>query len=359
MFGPNGHLQSIHFDDADLPYLEGTIILGRIKTIHKAMKVAFVDIGEEVHGYLPLKTMENKGEGAHEGQAIMVRIARSSMDDKGAKLSAKVMHAMPEGELEAPLVIKTPPNALQRALHDAGDTPVHVWLPDERSLAMVSDFVDQNKVRFLKDDELMFERLENALHHVRNGVYPLPNGGKIIIEQTKALASIDVDTGKAGGGYKTQLETNLQATKEIVRLCKLLDIGGSIVVDFVTMRSKTDREAIKQSIKTYFSEVDDRRVDILNMSPFGLLEMNREKIDSPLYLKLNHPTYVAGEVLLEVWRAKPTLGSYTVEVSPQVSEILKKRLTEKAALAYIGRKVHIKASKDRSISSFALTQGAA
>ncbi len=359
MFAPEGHLKSLHFDDPDLPYLEGTVLLGRIKTIHKSMKVAFVDIGEEVEGYLPLKTMENKGEGAHEGQVIMVRIVRSCMDEKGAKLSAKVMHEMPEGELEAPLVLKTPHNALQRALHDSGDTPVQVWVPDERSLAMVNDFVDSDKVRLLKEDDQMFERLEHYLSYIREGVFPLSNGGRVTVEHTKALTSVDVDTGKAGGGKDVQMETNLQAAREIARLCRLLDIGGSIVVDFVTMRSKSDREQIKTALSEAFTEIDDRRVNILNMSPFGLLEMNREKVDAPLYWKLNHPTYVAGEVLLEMWRQPVGIGSYNVEASPEVSRILKDRLTEKAALAYIGRKVTIKENKERSIESFALSQGAA
>ena len=350
---------SMHFDDPDLPYLEGTIILGRIKTVHKSMKVAFVDIGEEVEGYLPLKTMENKGEGAHEGQAVMVRVVRSRMDEKGAKLSAKVMHEMPEGELEAPLVLKTPHNALQRSLHDSGDTPVQVWVPDERSLVMVGDYVDTERVKLLKHDEHMFERLETYLHHIREGIFPLSNGGKVIIEQTKALTSIDVDTGKAGGGKDVQMETNLQAAREIVRLCKLLDIGGSIIVDFVTMRSKTDRERIKDTLRDAFAKIDDRRVDILNMSPFGLLEMNREKVDMPLFKKLSDPTYVAGEVLLEMWRQPVGLGSYSIEASPKVSRILKDRLTEKAALAYIGRKVIISENKERPTDSFALSLGAA
>lgn len=335
------------------------MILGRIKTIHKQLKAAFVDIGEKIEGFLPLKTMDNAGEGAHEGQAVMVRVVRSRMDEKGAKLSAKVMHAYPEGDMELPLVVKTPANALQRALQDAGDTPVKVWLPDERSLAMVADFVDRDKVKCLSDDEEMFEKLENALHNIRTGVFPLRNGGRLTIEHTKALTSIDVDTAGAGGGPEVNMHTNMLAAEEIVRLCKLLDIGGSIVVDFVTPRAKSDRTAIKEAMKAAFKESDDRRVDVLNMSPFGLLELNREKVDAPLFWKLSHPVYVAGEVLLQVWRTKPTLGAYNVEVSPQVGSVLKRRLTEKAALAYIGRQVHIRTNKERAIESFALTQGAA
>lgn len=112
----------------------------------------------------------------------------------------------------------------------------------------------------------------------------LPSGGSIAIEETEALVSIDVNSGKftgAGGLEDTALKTNLEATKEIARHVILRNLAGIIIIDFIDMKSVRNRKKLTSYLRNAFK--DDRAITKINtVSSFGLIEMTRERINPSL-----------------------------------------------------------------------------
>ncbi len=106
----------------------------------------------------------------------------------------------------------------------------------------------------------------------------LKSGGYIIIEDTEALTSIDVNTGRYVGKVsldKTILKTNLEAAHEIGRQLRLRDIGGLIVVDFINMGSSNDRDLILEEFEKVL-EQDRAKTEVVEISRLGLIEMTRK-----------------------------------------------------------------------------------
>ena len=142
-----------------------------------------------------------------------------------------------------------------------------------------------------KEPLSLFER-----HHVtdqlRKAVDPkvwLPSGGSLIVEQTEALTVIDVNTGKNVG--KSSLEetvyrNNLEAAKEIARQLRLRDIGGIIVIDFVDMDIKKNRDEVVRVFREALAQ-DKTRTQVFDISELGLVEMTRKRIGEGLVESLS------------------------------------------------------------------------
>jgi ribonuclease E len=112
----------------------------------------------------------------------------------------------------------------------------------------------------------------------------LPSGGSLIIEHTEALTVIDVNTGRNVGSSsleETVLHNNLEAAVEIARQLRLRDIGGIIVIDFVDMEVKANRDALVKTFKDALSR-DKTRTQVFNVSELGLVEMTRKRIGEGL-----------------------------------------------------------------------------
>ena len=132
----------------------------------------------------------------------------------------------------------------------------------------------------------LFER-----HHVtdqlRKAVDPkvwLPSGGSLIIEQTEALTVIDVNTGKNVGSSsleETVYRNNLEAAREIARQLRLRDIGGIIVIDFVDMEIKKNRDEVITVFRDALAQ-DKTRTQVFDISELGLVEMTRKRIGEGL-----------------------------------------------------------------------------
>lgn len=106
----------------------------------------------------------------------------------------------------------------------------------------------------------------------------LKSGGYLLIEDTEALTSIDVNTGRYVGRIsleKTIVKTNLEAVKEIGRQLKLRDIGGLIVIDFINMGSFTDRDKVLKDFEAVL-EQDRAKTEVVEISRLGLIEMTRK-----------------------------------------------------------------------------------
>ena len=336
-------LLSLRFDDPSRQFLEGTVVLGRVRKISTPLDAAFVDIGDEVDGFLPLKTLDD-GKKLTEGEALLVRVARACREDKGALLDARTAANSPEN-VKPPHTVFPPPHALSRALMDAGEHPVQVWLTDDNLREEVKKFVQEDKISLTHpgDDEDLAALLEAQLNTLANPDWDLPSGGRLTMEHTKALTAFDVDVGAATGGRREDVaqRINLEAADEIVRLCRLLDIGGNIIVDFITL-DKVDRKRVRQHILDAFANKDSHKVQVMDISRFGLLEINRQRHGEMLDKLTQKPVYCAGRILLDLWRKKtPPAKGYTLKVAPSVADILKQRLTNAASMAYLGCAVDI------------------
>ncbi|MFP5318880.1 MAG: Rne/Rng family ribonuclease, partial [Acidimicrobiia bacterium] len=132
----------------------------------------------------------------------------------------------------------------------------------------------------------LFERhhVHEQLHKAIDRKVWLPSGGSLIIERTEALTVIDVNTGKNVG--RTNLEetvfrNNLEAADEIARQLRLRDIGGIIVIDFIDMEVRKNREEVLRAFKEALSR-DKTRTQVFEMSELGLVEMTRKRISEGL-----------------------------------------------------------------------------
>ena len=167
----------------------------------------------------------------------------------------------------------------------------------------------------------------------------LKNGGYIVIDQTEALVTIDVNTGRSTGKSRAEnaiYNTNIEAAREVARQIRLRDIGGIIIVDFIDMESKEHRRRVFEEFKNALKP-DRSQTYISSISDLGLIEMTRQRIRPSLMHALSDPCPVCqgiGRVLskeslamkIERWFKRASAaggkGHYQLIASPQVLELM-------------------------------------
>ena len=132
----------------------------------------------------------------------------------------------------------------------------------------------------------LFERyfVHEQLHRALDRKVFLPSGGSLIIERTEALTVVDVNTGKNVGTTnleETVFRNNLEAAEEVARQLRLRDIGGIIVIDFIDMEAKANREAVASALRQALSR-DKTRTQVFDISDLGLVEMTRKRVNEGL-----------------------------------------------------------------------------
>jgi ribonuclease G len=170
----------------------------------------------------------------------------------------------------------------------------------------------------------------------------LKSGGSIVINQTEALVAIDVNTGRyvgkksAGRLEDTIVKTNLEAVKEIVRQIRLRDLGGIIVLDFIDMEERKNRQKILQAVEQELKK-DRSPSKALQVSDFGLVIITRKRVKQSLERLLTEPCpYCSGsgvikstaticyEILSEVMKVGPDLNGHRIllRVNPDIARAL-------------------------------------
>ena len=158
----------------------------------------------------------------------------------------------------------------------------------------------KNKVEYYTKTEDLFEsyQLEAKINRLASRKVWLKNKGYIVIDQTEALTSIDVNTGKFVGSKDfedTVYLTNMEAAKEIGRQLRLRDIGGIIIIDFIDMHNKDHEEAVIEALKLTLKK-DRTKNNVLGMTQLGLVEMTRKKVRQRIESVLLSPCpYCDGE----------------------------------------------------------------
>jgi ribonuclease G len=171
----------------------------------------------------------------------------------------------------------------------------------------------------------------------------LNSGGSIVINQTEALVAIDVNTGRyvgkksAGRLEDTIVKTNLEAAKEIVRQIRLRDLGGIIVLDFIDMEEKKNRQRVLQAVEQELKR-DRSPSKALQVADFGLVIITRKRVKQSLERVMTEPCpYCAGtgvikststicyEILTEVKKMGPDMNGHRLllRVNPDIARALK------------------------------------
>ncbi|MEO7013109.1 MAG: Rne/Rng family ribonuclease, partial [Dokdonella sp.] len=189
----------------------------------------------------------------------------------------------------APFLIYQESKLIIRALRDYLRNDIGEILIDHEELYNdAREFVQQvmpnnlRKLKLYQDTVPLFSRfqIESQIENAFERTVRLPAGGSIVIDQTEALTSIDINSSKATKGSDiedTAFNTNLEAAAEIARQLRIRDAGGLIVIDFIDMDSPRHQREVEDKLKDAM-KVDRARVQIGRISRFGLLELSRQRL---------------------------------------------------------------------------------
>jgi ribonuclease E len=139
-----------------------------------------------------------------------------------------------------------------------------------------------SRLQLYEGKEPLFHKyhLDQEISRIHQRKVPLRQGGSIVIDQTEALVAIDVNSGNFradDSAEETAYQMNLLAAREIARQLRLRDLGGVIVNDFIDMRKERHRRNVERALRDAVKR-DRARTKILRTSPFGLIEMTRQRI---------------------------------------------------------------------------------
>ncbi len=192
-------------------------------------------------------------------------------------------------EDKAPSLLYKEQTLAVRSLRDYFTTDITEILIDcPETFKEVQDFIGmiapkQKKiVKLFKGEKPIFSKyqLEEQISSIYKREVQLKSGGCIVIEQTEAMVTIDVNSGKSTKKKnieETAFHTNLEAAEEVARQLRLRDMGGLIVVDFIDMKERKHKAEITKSLKKYL-KVDKAKTKVGGITTFGLLEMSRQRI---------------------------------------------------------------------------------
>ena len=190
-----------------------------------------------------------------------------------------------------------------RTLRDVFNSKISKITCDSKSIVRkIGDFLSQayprlqRKVVYYDGKVPLFHkyRIEDEIAKVQSRTVQLKGGGSIIIEQTEALVSIDVNSGRyrqQQTAEQTAYNTNMEAAIEIARQLRLRDLGGLIICDFIDMRDQKSRRDVEKAFRNAV-KTDRARSKILRISRFGVVEMTRQRmrpsLQSTTYLACPH-----------------------------------------------------------------------
>ena len=308
----------------------GDILLGKVDRMMPGMNCAFVDIGRKKNGFLPLdengKTFQDGK--PKSGETLILQIRKEETGEKGAFLTRDIT-------LAGTWVILMPKNryiGVSNRIEDEAEREQLKLLGREIAgerfgLVMRHSAPDSKPEEILAEAEELYGRWQEILKKATEGRKPgtvlrhsgaldalrndycsrgideirdvaelnadlkrqlsaagersvrLPHGGNIVIDRCEAMTVIDVNTASAipaGDKKRTILETNLEACNEIAVQARLRDLAGIIIIDFIDMKTETDRSLVLERIKGCF-EADRIKTVIHGWTSLGLLEMTRKR----------------------------------------------------------------------------------
>jgi ribonuclease E len=190
---------------------------------------------------------------------------------------------------QAPTLVYEEGSLIKRSLRDLYNKEIdEILVAGEAGYREAHDFMKMlmpSNVRAVKqyrEGQPLFSRMgvESQLDAMFSPTVQLRSGGYIVINQTEALVSIDVNSGRATREHHiedTALKTNLEAAEEVARQLRLRDLAGLIVIDFIDMDEKRNNRSVERKLSDCLRQ-DRARIQVGRISHFGLLEMSRQRI---------------------------------------------------------------------------------
>ena len=294
----DGKLSDLTILRDDRPWLVDNLYLGRVTARDPGLAAAFVDIGRERPGLLPL---DEAPKGLSEGDTVAVRVTRAPQADKGLRLTG--CRLPPELRAEA---AKLSPPALLRAAQDPFDGLLTAVPPPDAIVVDEPACFAHAKARLAAHPELRdrlsldldpvtpFERegVEAAIEALLEPRVALPSGGHLLVEPVRTLTAIDVNSGTAGRSGMA-LDVNLEAAAEIPRQLRLRGLAGLIVIDFLELRDAAARKRVTEALKDGLKQ-DPRSSRVQAMRHSGLVEMTLRRLRPALHEMLTEPCGMGG-----------------------------------------------------------------
>jgi Rne/Rng family ribonuclease len=251
---------------------------------------------------------------------------------------------------KAPALIYHDLNLIERILRDqVSESFSTIWVDSETEYERIVRFLNRfspslvRRVKLYTKETPLFEQfgIQDEISKALKSKVWLKSGGSIVINQTEALVAIDINTGKYVGKTArledTILKTNLDAIPEIVRQIRLRDLGGIIVIDFIDMDERRNRQKVTQALEDAL-KVDRAPSKVLQFNDFGLVAITRKRVKQSLERTLSvscpvctgtgmvkSPITVANEIWIEM---RKMMGHFErndvlLRVHPEVVKVLK------------------------------------
>jgi ribonuclease E len=189
----------------------------------------------------------------------------------------------------APALVYEEGSLIKRSIRDLYTKDVdEVHVEGEAGYREAKDFMRMlmpshaRNVKLYKDSRPLFAKfqVETQLDSLFSPTVTLPSGGYIVLNQTEALVSVDINSGKATREHNiedTALKTNLEACDEIARQLRLRDLAGLVVIDFIDMEENRNNRSVERRLKEALKH-DRARIQVGRISHFGLMEMSRQRL---------------------------------------------------------------------------------
>ena len=230
-----------------------------------------------------------------EGMGLIIRTAGAARTKQEIKRDFEYLIRLWENvrdmtlQSTAPCLVYEEGNLIKRSIRDLYSKDIdEILVAGEAAHKEAHDFMRmlspsqaKNVIKY-EEPEPLFARyqIERQLNAMFSPYVTLRSGGYLVINQTEALVSIDVNSGKATREFsieETALQTNLEASEEIARQLKLRDLAGLIVIDFIDMEERRNNRKVENRLKDALRH-DRARIQVGRISHFGLLEMSRQRL---------------------------------------------------------------------------------
>ncbi len=251
---------------------------------------------------------------------------------------------------KAPALIYHDLNVVERVLRDQVSSDFSViWVDTEQEYERILRFANRfqpalvKRVKLYTKETPLYEQfgLNEEINKALKSKVWLKSGGYIVINQTEALVAIDVNTGKYVGKTArledTIVKTNVDAIKEIVRQVRLRDLGGIIIIDFIDMDERRNRQKVMQALEEAL-RLDRAPSKVLQFNDFGLVAITRKRVKQSLERTIGSPcpycqatgfvkavNTICNEVYVEMRKIARHLehSDVMLRVNPEVAKALK------------------------------------
>ncbi len=251
---------------------------------------------------------------------------------------------------KGPTLIYHDLNVVERVLRDQVSSDFSaIWVDNEQEYERILRFANRfqpalvKRVKLYTKDTPLYDQfgLNEEINKALKSKVWLKSGGYIVINQTEALVAIDVNTGKYVGKTArledTIVKTNVDAIKEIVRQIRLRDLGGIIVIDFIDMDERRNRQKVMQALEEALRS-DRAPSKVLQFNDFGLVAITRKRVKQSLERTIGTPcpycqstgfvksvTTICNEIYLEMRKIAKHLehSDVLLRVNPEVAKALK------------------------------------